>query len=190
MRQVALHVHLPLLPRGRRREGDDPEPPGPHTLGDRLDGAALPGPISALEDDAHLEALGLDPLLQLDQLDMQPPQLAIVFLPLELLFPAPVFPIRAGLVLLGLGARFLGDGFGFHQQCSLAHVQTPSATGLTSSAARVGHGPENVGNRESAAGSLSGIVILLPSRSAEYRGDMISTPAALKASWMFSFKWA
>src|SRR5947207_2486826 len=50
-----------------------------HAFGDRLDGAAFAGAVAALEDDAHLEALGLDPLLELDELNVQAFQYPLIF---------------------------------------------------------------------------------------------------------------
>ena len=85
VRQIALDVHLALLPLGRRGQRDDPEHARTHPLGDGLDGAALPGAVAALEDDADLESLVLDPLLELDQLHVEPLELRRVRLALELL---------------------------------------------------------------------------------------------------------
>ena len=75
VRQIALDVHLALLALGRRGQRDDAEHARAHALGDRLDGPALAGAVAALEHDADLEPLVLDPLLQLDQLDVQLGQL-------------------------------------------------------------------------------------------------------------------
>ena len=71
VRQIALYVHLGLLALGRRGERNDAKHPRTHPLGDRLDRAALAGAVAALEDDAHLEPLELDPLLQLDEFHME-----------------------------------------------------------------------------------------------------------------------
>jgi hypothetical protein len=54
-------------------------------LGDALDDAALAGGVAALEQADDLEAAGLDPLLELDQLDLEPGQLGFVVLGVELL---------------------------------------------------------------------------------------------------------
>ncbi len=80
VRQVSLRIHLRFLALGRRRQRNHPEHARAHALGDRLDGAALAGAVAALEDDADLEALVLDPLLQLDQLDVKLPELPVVLL--------------------------------------------------------------------------------------------------------------
>ena len=84
VRQVALDVHLRLLALGRRGQRDDAEHARADALGDRLDRAALAGAVAPLEDDADLQALVHDPLLQLDELDMQPGQLALVVLAFQL----------------------------------------------------------------------------------------------------------
>ena len=84
VRQVALHVHLALLALGRRGQRDDAEHARAHALGDRLDGAALAGAVAAFEDDADLEPFVLDPLLQLDELDVQLLELLVVVLAAEL----------------------------------------------------------------------------------------------------------
>src|SRR6185503_17747382 len=49
------------------------------------DGAALAGAVAALEHDADLEPLVLDPLLQLDEFHVQLAQPLVVVLALELL---------------------------------------------------------------------------------------------------------
>ena len=85
VRQVALRVHLRLLALGRRGQRDHAKHPRAHALGDRLDRAALAGAVAPLEHDADLESLGHHPLLQLDQLDVQLLQLAVVVLAGELL---------------------------------------------------------------------------------------------------------
>ena len=84
VRQIALHVHLGLLALGRRGERDDAKHPRAHPLGDRLDGAALAGAVAALEDDADLEPLELDPLLQLDELHVELFHLSRIVLPGDL----------------------------------------------------------------------------------------------------------
>ena len=77
---VALDIHLGLLALGRRRQRHHPEDARADPLGDRLDGAALARAVASLEDDADLESLVPDPLLQLDQLDMQLRQFLFVVL--------------------------------------------------------------------------------------------------------------
>ena len=84
MPNVALGIHLRLLPLRRGGEGHDPEDAWAHTLGDGLDGPALSGPIPPLEDNADLEALELDPFLEVDQLRLQLGQRLFIGLALEL----------------------------------------------------------------------------------------------------------
>ncbi len=62
---VPFQVHLALLALGRRGQRDDPKHARAHPLGDRLDRPALAGTVAALEEDADLEPLVLDPFLQL-----------------------------------------------------------------------------------------------------------------------------
>ena len=112
MRQIALHVHLALLALGRRGQRDDAEHARADALGDRLDRAALAGAVAPLEDDADLQPLVLDPLLQLDELDVQPRELLVVVLALQLLFRLCANLVRLALVaLLGFHGRspFRGD---------------------------------------------------------------------------------
>ena len=84
MRQVALDVHLRLLPLGRSGQRDDAEDARTDPCGDRLDDAALAGSVAAFEEDADLLALVAHPLLQLDEFNVQLAQLALVFLALQL----------------------------------------------------------------------------------------------------------
>src|SRR5262249_25419485 len=98
MRHVALQVHLRLLAVGRRRQRDDAEHPRTDALGDGLDRAALAGAIAPLEHDAALEALVLDPLLELDELGVELAQLPAIFLVRELL-------ARRCVALVPLGHR-------------------------------------------------------------------------------------
>ena len=74
-------------------EGRDPGEPGVEVLGDPLDGAALAGGVAALEDDDDALLLGPDPLLDLDQLDLEPEQLGLVDRGRELLVPAAWSPV-------------------------------------------------------------------------------------------------
>jgi hypothetical protein len=53
-------------------------------LEDALDRAALAGGIAPLEEQHHALARLLDPILELDQLEVQPGELRLVFLALEL----------------------------------------------------------------------------------------------------------
>ena len=95
---VALHVHLALLAVRRRRQRDDAEDARADALGDRLDRAALAGRVAPLEDDDDAQPLVLHPVLQRAQLALQPGQLLLVVLALQLLWPSV-------LVLLRLASR-------------------------------------------------------------------------------------
>ena len=75
---VALEVPLGPLALGGRGQRGDARDPGAEVLGDPLDRAALAGGVAALEDDDDALALGPDPLLDLDQLGLQPEQLGLV----------------------------------------------------------------------------------------------------------------
>ena len=75
MRDVALEVPLRPLALGRRRQGDDAADARVEALGDALDGAALARRVAALEQHDQLVAGVLHPVLQLDQLRLQPEQL-------------------------------------------------------------------------------------------------------------------
>ena len=84
MWNVALGVHLRLLALGRRGKRDHPEDARAHPLGHGFDRAALAGAVAPFEEDADLEALVHHPLLELDELDMQPREFLLVFLSLQL----------------------------------------------------------------------------------------------------------
>ena len=83
MRHVALEIPLRALALVRRRQRGDAADARVEALGDALDDAALAGGIAALEEDDHLELVVLDPVLQLDQLALQPEQLLEVDAPIE-----------------------------------------------------------------------------------------------------------
>src|SRR4029079_7757354 len=111
VRKIALYVHLGLLALGRRSERNDAEHPRAHPLGDRLDGAALAGAVAALEKDAHLQPLELDPLLQFDELDVELSHLPRIVLPRHLVlgrrcapFLRPCFE-SSSVALLALALR-------------------------------------------------------------------------------------
>jgi hypothetical protein len=84
VRHIALAVHLGLLALGRRRQRNDAEDARAHAFGDGLDGAALARAVTALEDDADLQALVHHPLLQRHQFRVQLLQFALVGLAREL----------------------------------------------------------------------------------------------------------
>ncbi len=68
---VTLEIPLRRFPVGRRRQCRDARDARAQTLGDALDAASLAGGVAAFEDHHDLEFLELDPLLQLDELDLQ-----------------------------------------------------------------------------------------------------------------------
>ncbi|MNZ97473.1 hypothetical protein D3C78_1167110 [compost metagenome] len=96
MLNVALGIHLAFFPLGWCRQGDNPEHPRADSLGNGLDGATLAGAITALEDHADFQTLGYNPLLQLDQLDVQVLELLIVILTRE-----PLYAVFFVLLLFG-----------------------------------------------------------------------------------------
>src|SRR5262249_18267192 len=83
MREIALHGHLRFFTVGRRRQRDEAESARADPLGNRLDGSALTGGVTALE---HNDALAscLHPFLQRTQLFLYPTQYLLLFLALEL----------------------------------------------------------------------------------------------------------
>src|SRR5580704_3004920 len=96
MWNVSLGVHLRLFALGRRGKRDHPENARANPLGHGFDRAALAGAVAPLEEDADLEALVHDPLLELDELDMQARKFALVFLQLQL-------AVGFRVVVLGIG---------------------------------------------------------------------------------------
>ena len=91
---VALDIHLRLLPLGRRGQRDDAENARTDALGDRLDHAALAGAVAALEQHADLQALVDDPELQLDEFGMQLRELALIGLAGQLFARRGVPPLH------------------------------------------------------------------------------------------------
>jgi hypothetical protein len=77
---VALDVHLGLLPLRGGGQGHHPEDTRACALGDAFDNAALSGGIAAFEEHADLGAADLHPLLHLDELDLELLQLLLKFL--------------------------------------------------------------------------------------------------------------
>ena len=75
---VALEIPLAPLALGRRRQRHDPGVPRIEAQRDGLDRAALAGRVAAFEDDGDLEPFVADPLLELDELDLEPGELAQV----------------------------------------------------------------------------------------------------------------
>src|SRR5262249_41942611 len=91
VRHVTLEVPLPALTLGRDVERHHPRVPGIQVLHEALDGAALAGGVPALEDDHEAAARILDPVLELEQLDLEQPFQMIVFLAAQ--------PLGIGIIL-------------------------------------------------------------------------------------------
>ncbi len=72
---VALHEELGLFPVRRRGQGDEAEYPWAHPLGDGLDDPALARRVAALEHDDDTRSGGLDPFLEVAELDLQLPEM-------------------------------------------------------------------------------------------------------------------
>src|SRR4029453_10685469 len=87
VREIALHVHLALLPVRRRRQRHYPEHAWADALGEGLDRAALAAGVAALEHDHDPLAGGLHPLLQVAELDLQLTHLLLVALRAQLVVP-------------------------------------------------------------------------------------------------------
>src|SRR5262249_38956536 len=81
---IALQKELALLAVGRRGQGADAEHPRAHLFSKSLDSATLAGGVAALEDDDHLQFLGLHPFLQMAELHLQLAQLLLIVLALHL----------------------------------------------------------------------------------------------------------
>ena len=92
MLDVALEVPLGALALGRGGERHHLAAARIEPLGHPLDGAALAGGIAALEQHDHLELLVDHPVLQLDELLLEPQQLLEIF-------PA-VHPVRGFAAVL------------------------------------------------------------------------------------------
>src|SRR5665648_773416 len=116
MFDIPLEVPLRLLAVARSGQGGDAHDARVQVFREALDGATLAGGVAALEDDRDPQALVLDPLLELDELDLQLVELRFVGLALHLLVGR-----TAGV--LGLVGLLLRLGFvGSHR--------TPSGTGF------------------------------------------------------------
>ena len=75
MRDVALEIPLRALALARRRQRGDAADARIEALRDALDDAALAGGVAPLEQHHDFELLVDDPVLQLDELALQPQQL-------------------------------------------------------------------------------------------------------------------
>ena len=80
---VALEVPLGLLALARLLQRHDLGAARVEVLHEALDRAALAGRVPALEEDDHLLAARLHPVLQLEQLDLQQPLGALVLVPAQ-----------------------------------------------------------------------------------------------------------
>ena len=79
MVDVALEVPLRAFALGRLLQRDDARPARVEVLHEAFDGAALARGVATLEHDDVAQPVGLAPLLQLQQLDLQQPLLLLVF---------------------------------------------------------------------------------------------------------------
>src|SRR5262249_23002586 len=84
MREIALDIHLRLLPVSRRGQSHDAEHTRADALRDTTDQTALAGGVATLEDDHDPRPLLLDPVLQYAELDLQLFQLLLVLLAAKL----------------------------------------------------------------------------------------------------------
>ena len=80
MCDVALEVPLGAFAFGRLLQCDDAGAAWVQVLHESLDGAALARCVATLEHDDVAQPVGLAPLLQLEQLDLQKSLLLFVFL--------------------------------------------------------------------------------------------------------------
>ena len=83
MWHIALEIPLRLFAVARRRQRHHAHHARIEALGDALDDAALAGGIAPLEDHEDFLALGLHPVLELDQLRLQRQQGAEVDLAVD-----------------------------------------------------------------------------------------------------------
>jgi hypothetical protein len=81
VRDVALEVPLGALPLAGLLQRDDAGAAGVEVLGEPLDGAALAGGVPALEQEHQALPAVLDPVLELEQLDLEQPLAPVVLLP-------------------------------------------------------------------------------------------------------------
>ena len=104
VRDVALEVPLGLLALRRRGERDHAADPRAQARGDRLDHPALAGSVATLEHDDDFQPLMANPLLEFDELDLEPAQLREVCLVLEG-FSNRMIGLDGGLPTLSDGRR-------------------------------------------------------------------------------------
>ena len=90
---VALSMELGPLPFGRRGEGDHAKDARADALHDALDHAAFAGGVASFENDDNAGVGRPDPLLELDQLNLQLEESGVVLLSSELLVPVDAGPL-------------------------------------------------------------------------------------------------
>ena len=94
MRDVALEVPLAALALGRRRQRHGAADARVETLRDPLDDAAFARRVPPLEDDDQLELVGDDPVLELDELALQPQQLLEIEPPRQRIVHLKMFGLK------------------------------------------------------------------------------------------------
>src|SRR5262249_39196040 len=77
---VSLHVHLTLLPVGRRRKSDNAIYTRADALRDGLDHSTFSGAIPAFQDENHAETFFFDPILESAELHLELAKLLQVLL--------------------------------------------------------------------------------------------------------------
>src|SRR5258708_1962685 len=83
MLHVTLDIHLAFFPIRWCRQGEEAEYTRADPFGDGADGAALSSGVAPLKNNNHAQALILYPVLQFAKLCLKPPELFLVFFPLE-----------------------------------------------------------------------------------------------------------
>src|ERR1035438_9790380 len=78
MRDVALEVPLGFFALSGRGKGHHAADAGVEGFGDALDGAALAGRVAAFKQDHDAQAAVTNPFLELDQLDLEAAEFAVV----------------------------------------------------------------------------------------------------------------
>src|SRR6187397_1102684 len=78
MRHVSLDIHLRLFAVRGRRKRHHTKDTRTDAFGQRFDGAALARGVTAFEYDDGSQALGLDPFLEVTQLDLELVQLLFI----------------------------------------------------------------------------------------------------------------
>src|SRR3984957_15858559 len=76
---ITLEIPLGVFPVTGLARRNHPRLARAQVLDDALDGAVLASAVASLEDYQDLQLVGDDVVVQLDQLDLQPSQLALVF---------------------------------------------------------------------------------------------------------------